>query len=390
MQLSVPTLLVVDLYILTLVGGLMCFAWYRGRREPTLGYMSAALLLGALATFLGSLRNLGIDYVPIVIGNALLFFSYAMIWMSMRVFAGRPPHWPGVFAGVALWLLMCIWPPFYESLPARILLGSLLTIAYCVLAGGELWRSRRKLEVSLRPILLLLSLHIGVYSVRLVLDRELPYAPVPEGGISFFAILIFETMLFAIGLAFAALAMVKERAELKFRSAALSDPLTGAGNRRAFMDTGELLLRMCAERGESAALLLCDLDNFKQLNDAFGHPAGDQVLVEFSRITSSRMRRKDIFARIGGEEFACLLPEAAAEGAYQVAERVRREFAELPFIAEGQLSVSIGIATTREAGHDLARLLELADQALYAAKAKGRNRIELAASEPGGDRRARD
>ncbi|MNZ59207.1 putative diguanylate cyclase YedQ [compost metagenome] len=102
------------------------------------------------------------------------------------------------------------------------------------------------------------------------------------------------------------------------------------------------------------------------------------------------MRRKDVFARIGGEEFACLLPEAGAEGAYQVAERVRREFAELPFIAEGQLSVSIGIATTREAGHDLPNLLALADQALYAAKAKGRNRIELAASAPSPDRRARE
>ncbi|MNM77061.1 Phytochrome-like protein cph2 [compost metagenome] len=390
MQLSVPTLLVVDLYILTLVGVLMCFAWYRGRREPTLGYMSAALLLGALSTFLGSLRNLGIDYVPIVISNAMLFLCYGMVWMSMRVFAGRPPHWPGLFAGAAWWVAMCLWPSFYESLQARILLSSLLTIAYCLLAASELWRSRHRLEVSLRPILILLLLHTGVYGVRLLLDRDLPYAPAPEGGMTFFAFLIFETMLFAIGMAFATLTMVKERAELKFRSAALSDPLTGAGNRRAFMDSGERLLRMCTERGEPAALLLCDLDNFKQLNDAYGHPAGDKALVEFSRITASRMRRKDVFARIGGEEFACLLPEAGAEGAYQVAERVRREFAELPFIAEGQLSVSIGIATTREAGHDLPNLLALADQALYAAKAKGRNRIELAASAPSADRRARE
>ena len=98
MQLSVPTLIVVDLYILTLVGVLMTFAWYRGKREPTLGYMSAVLLLGALATFLGSLRDMGIDYVPIVIGNPILILGYAMCWTAMRVslMAGLPKRMWGL------------------------------------------------------------------------------------------------------------------------------------------------------------------------------------------------------------------------------------------------------------------------------------------------------
>jgi diguanylate cyclase (GGDEF)-like protein len=391
MTLNLPTLVVVDLYVLTLVGVLMAFAWHSGRRDPTLGYMSSALLLGAVGTLLATLRGMGIDWVAILLGNVVLHLCSAMTWTAMRVFAGRKPNWPLIGAGAAFWAVLCLVPAFYESLAARVLVSTAITIVYCLASIAELWRSRLKLEVELRPTLALLIFHTLVYGVRLVVDRGMPFQSVADNGqgSTFFTFLVFETMLFAIGIAFATLAMVKERAELQFRSAALSDPLTGVGNRRAFMETGERLLRLCVERGEQASLLLCDLDNFKRLNDSFGHPAGDRVLVEFSRITASRMRKHDQFARIGGEEFACLLVAADTEGACQVAERVRREFAELPFMAEGQLSVSIGIATTREAGHDLLRLLSLADQALYAAKAKGRNRIELAAPEPGADRRPR-
>lgn len=387
MSLSLPTLLLVDLYILALVGVLMFFAWYGGRREPTLGYMAAMLLLGALSTFLIALRSFGLELLAIVAGNMVVALSCALLWTSMRVFAGRSPHWPGVAAGAVIWLLLCLWPAFLQSMVLRIQAHSALTVVYCLLAAAELWRSRQRLEVPLRPTLALLLFHAGFYTLRIFVDRgEVPV--VPAGTYTtLFTLLVFETMLVAVGLAFTTLTMVKDRAELKFRSAALSDPLTGIGNRRAFMDSGERLLRLCAERGEPVALLVCDLDNFKRLNDAYGHPVGDRALQEFSRITASRMRRQDVFGRIGGEEFACLLIGAGTEAACQVAERIRREFAEVPFVADGLLSVSIGVATSEEGGYELARLLSLADQALYLAKAKGRNRIELSA--PGSGREGR-
>jgi diguanylate cyclase (GGDEF)-like protein len=106
------------------------------------------------------------------------------------------------------------------------------------------------------------------------------------------------------------------------------------------------------------------------------------VLIAFSQVTRATLRSGDVFARIGGEEFVCLLADSDAAGAFEVAERIRRAFAELDLLTPGFLSVSIGIVTTTAAGHDLSHLLSQADQALYQAKAHGRNRVQVMAKMP--------
>lgn len=380
MSLNIPTLVLVDIYILTLLGILMLHAWRRGRREATLGYMASMLLLGTLAIVLSSLRGRGIDYVPIVIGNSLLLLACAMNWMAMRVFAGRRAHLPGIAAGAGIWLLLCGVPAFYESLPARVMLSTLLIAVYTGLAASELWRSRESLNVSIKPALALMLLHTAFYAWRVVFDRGEALQDVLDGkGSDFFALLVFETLLYAIGIAFVTLAMVKERAELQYKSAAFSDPLTGIGNRRALIASGEQLLYRCRALEQPVSLLVCDLDFFKRLNDSFGHATGDEVLVDFSRIIAASMRKQDVFGRLGGEEFACVLENADATTAVRVAERIRQAFAELPFQQPDSLSVSIGVATIRPEDADLLGLMSRADKALYVAKAKGRNRVELAA-----------
>ncbi|MGE4406023.1 GGDEF domain-containing protein [Pseudomonas sp.] len=376
MQLSIPTLTLVDIYVLLLLGALMFFAWRSGRRDPTLGYTSLMLLLGGVSTVLGCLRGMGIDAVPIVLGNVALQLALAMNWTAMRVFAGRPAHLPGIVAGALLWSALCLVPWFYQSLTARLLLASVLTIAYTALAAFELWRSRHLIAVSLRPALALMLFHMGFYLLRMAVDRGQPFAD-PE-QMSFFAFLIFETLLYAIGISFVTLAMVRERAELQYRQASLSDPLTGIGNRRSFIEAGQALLRRCGARGQPVTLLLCDLDFFKQLNDTFGHQAGDRALVGFGQVIAQRMRRRDVFGRIGGEEFACLLADADAAIGLDVAERIRGECAAVPFVEQGRLSVSIGVAATALAGYDLDELLAHADRALYAAKAAGRDCTRVA------------
>ncbi|MCQ4303220.1 GGDEF domain-containing protein [Stutzerimonas frequens] len=375
MHLDVPTLTLVDIYVLLLLGVLVFCAWRSGQRDSTLGCTCLMLLFGTVSTVLGSLRGLGIDVVPIVLGNIALQLALAMNWTAMRTFAGRRPYLPGIVAGALLWGGLCLVPAFYSSLTARLLLASALTVIYTALAMFELWRSRLQISVSLRPAIGLMMFHVAFYLLRMAVDRGQPFGD-PE-AVSFFAFVIFETLLYAIGISFVTLAMVRERAEQQYRHASLSDPLTGIGNRRSFIDAGQALLQRGRLRGEPVALLLCDLDFFKRLNDTFGHQAGDRALIDFGQVIARRMRRQDVFGRIGGEEFACLLADADALVAREVAERIRAEFAAMPFAEQGRLSVSIGVATTASR-YELDELLAQADRALYVAKAAGRNCTRLA------------
>jgi diguanylate cyclase (GGDEF)-like protein len=131
-------------------------------------------------------------------------------------------------------------------------------------------------------------------------------------------------------------------------------------------------------------VMLLDLDNFKSINDRFGHAVGDVVLQLFAEVASNCMRRADLFGRLGGEEFAALLPDATRERAMAIAEDVRRSFAEATREVDGRpvlATVSIGVVISYDSVLDISALLAQADHALYRAKDNGRNRVEIASIE---------
>ncbi len=159
------------------------------------------------------------------------------------------------------------------------------------------------------------------------------------------------------------------------------DSLTGLLNRRAFLDVLHRESARCQRHGYPMSLLLLDADHFKRVNDTHGHAAGDAVLQGFARILQSVARRSDVVARWGGEEFVVALPQTGAAGARVAAERVRRALADAPFPIPGgevlRMTASIGAAT----GHpewDKDAIVTAADGAMYAAKSRGRNRVEFA------------
>jgi diguanylate cyclase (GGDEF)-like protein len=165
---------------------------------------------------------------------------------------------------------------------------------------------------------------------------------------------------------------------------ATHDPLSGLLNRHAFHERAALDLARLAAQGQATALLMLDLDHFKRINDEYGHAAGDTVLARFAGLALSGLREVDLMGRVGGEEFAILLPGCGAAEAQIVAERLRAAFAAAQIdLGEGralQATVSIGVAAQQRSA-DLQPLLAAADRALYAAKTAGRNRVDLAPPE---------
>lgn len=161
--------------------------------------------------------------------------------------------------------------------------------------------------------------------------------------------------------------------------AANHDSLTGTLLRRAFIERSEACIAQQRERSASVAVLMLDIDHFKRINDQYGHAAGDQALIEFVAAISPALRAEDLLGRLGGEEFAVLMPGASLDAAQRVAERLRSQVqahaVALPGGETINLTVSIGLNWQAAAGAELRQMLLAADQALYQAKAAGRNQI---------------
>lgn len=158
---------------------------------------------------------------------------------------------------------------------------------------------------------------------------------------------------------------------------ATTDGLTGLANHRAFQHGCDAMLERARRRGDHLCLLMADLDHFKDINDNFGHPFGDQILLKVAGIMAETVRVVDLVARYGGEEFAIVLENCDARGGWTMAERIRERIEELTLTCEGKhlaLTISIGIAVFPTNCEDKTELIELADQALYRAKNEGRNR----------------
>ncbi len=178
-------------------------------------------------------------------------------------------------------------------------------------------------------------------------------------------------------LSLCATAFERENAKAHIHRLAFYDPLTGLPNRRLFAIQVERALAHAARNATALSMLFIDLDRFKQVNDTFGHPAGDALLREIARRLSVEARAEDISGRLSGDEFALLLPQANAQQAETAAERLLHALCR-PFVFEGATlapSASIGISLFPDDGHDLDTLLHCADLAMYRAKRNGRQRV---------------
>jgi len=170
--------------------------------------------------------------------------------------------------------------------------------------------------------------------------------------------------------------------ELELRLIAQVDHLTGALTRRGFVDQAQREMERTLRYGRASSLIMIDVDHFKRVNDTYGHSIGDQVLKQIASLAETTLRPCDLFGRLGGEEFALLMPETSGAAALVVAERLRNTIAEHPMTLHGggtiHVTASFGVAELSASFNTLTAWLERADMMLYAAKSGGRNRTQLA------------
>ena len=342
-----------------------------------------ALAGAAMAAFLASQGV--IDHYWL----ALAGFAYAGGWiglvLSLRRFTGRatPTRWLLLACALA-WLpgiVLLLWPT-PPAWPQLWLLGVMLP---CSIAGLEALLRSEQARSSLGGRLLIFAFSAQIISallrIALVLTSDAEPGWLHSQSSTHAQLgLVYASAALLIG-SIGLMLMATDRLRRMLEHQATHDSLTGLLERTGFRVPAEHSLALARRRDEPVACLLCDIDDFKQVNDSHGHPAGDAVLVRVAALLREAARASDLVARYGGEEFVLLLPNCDEAAASRFAERVRAAVADA-LSTHGTSSIavtlSIGIAVGRGGDLQLEALYRRADRALYAAKRGGRNQVRSA------------
>jgi diguanylate cyclase (GGDEF)-like protein len=383
------TLLAITVFVPALAGGLLLLSWLQHRRVVALALWGLAFITTSVGTTLIIiLRGTIPNFWSIVVGNALLAAAYGILWYGARTFDGKKTLTLLAMMGVALWLIACSIGPIYAQPEARATVVAAIRIGYIFLTVVELWRGRGD-DVWRWPIMVLLLVHAAAIPIHIPLAGAWTHPDPADLDLLTFA--VFEGAFVCICVAYLFGGLAKDRIAARYRRASLTDPLTGVVNRRGFFETGERLLRRARFAHEPTALIMFDLDRFKSINDRYGHHTGDEVLTAFCRLATSQLRPNDVFGRIGGEEFASLLPVTDEQDALWLAERLRAAFEAVHHtIGEHRfcVTVSVGVAIADDSNLGLDTLLKRADQALGRAKRAGRNCVEQSSAQRKANSRA--
>lgn len=376
MSLDMATLFVVATCVTVLLGLFLLGLWIQDRSIRALGWWASAYLIGGFAVLLWILPRHSIASGIDEIASALLFISCGMVWSGARRFHGRQVLPLASVTGAFVWLLASQLPAVSGMSAARVVLSSLIIAAYAGLTAMELRRERRNPKIARLRAMIVPMLHGAVFLSPILAVYSMSDVE-PGQRQAFFSLFALLVLLYVVGTAFIVVVMAKEHSAQVHKTAAMTDYMTGLYNRRGFLEVAHKLIAAQKRKGESVTVLMFDLDHFKMINDRFGHDAGDDALRTFAATASGNMRGDDIIGRLGGEEFAAILP-GRADTSVTVAERVRVAFENAGVTISGHCmnaTVSIGAADCMADVANITALLTRADQALYQAKSSGRNRV---------------
>ena len=337
--------------------------------------------LAVIALLLFASRGVMPDFLSIEVANGMYIGTIALMYAGFRRHVGLPVPEPLLLAGGAATLAaVAVFHYGWDSLPLRSVAvsGYYACICFAITATLPVPPDRR-----LRYPFAFTRIAAAVLGV-IHLSRAAYYGVGAWSPMVFLDPSTYNLMFFGAGtlalpaLTLGAVMMANAQVISETAYAADHDHLTGAPSRRAFFAAAEREHARAGRRGSGLGLLLVDVDHFKRINDSHGHAVGDLVLRDLVKHCQEVIRKIDYCARLGGEEFAVLLPDASEETALAVAERLRstldRSLQVTPATPRVAYTVSIGVAMLEE-GETFAALMARADKALYAAKAAGRNRV---------------
>nr|CAD6612612.1 GGDEF domain-containing protein [Rhizobium sp. TCK] len=353
---------------------LLLFVWWmRDRSQMFKLSWSVAFALLAGGLLLVGLRGQIATFLSVEIANTMLLASIGLLIGGMQQFDGKRID-PYIAIPALIWVGGMLLPFIREDFSARVILynvaasiGFAMFIAIVLhIRSGRTWARRLLAGV--------LGIHIAsslTNAAMAALSVATSFSTMPSP-----AFVLLPGAFCFVAAVLTGAQMMTERSEERLKALASTDPLTGILNRRGLINEFQARCTSVVPDKPLVALLHFDIDNFKQINDRYGHQAGDGVLVAFSRLASISLSPRGAFGRMGGEEFASVLRVADMVEAASIAEGLRMTLA-LQTLSAGEhrfgVTVSVGIALKPAAEADLDHLLSAADRALYAAKAAGRN-----------------
>lgn len=351
------------------------------QRSRELGIWTAAYGVFALGCLLAMSRSLLPGVSGPALTNVVMLLGYLLVLHGVLRLDGR-----SLRPAFAVGFLVAIGAAWFIAGAGRTNLlwnhASAFPIAVlCALTALALFRSHMARGLRSRPLaVVVFACHSLTYAIRSFVVPVIVSVH-GDGVLPIVAKLtMYEAVLFTMMMPMSLIALVREEDRARLLAHARTDFLTGLNNRQGFFELGPERLRSNGEKA-SHALLAFDLDHFKAINDTHGHEVGDQVLKLFAGITREAAGQNVLCARLGGEEFALLLPRTGAEEARAIAETIAWRFTEAAARSDGlamAATVSVGLVETTADRIELSELLAAADRALYKAKLLGRNRIEIA------------
>ncbi len=372
---DVPTLFFVEASLLFLFSLTMVVNTIGQPNQSANYWFAASNFCGGVSLLLDSIYPIAPNLAIVVIANLLFFLELTLINKAIAEFVGH---------GRTVWLyllvlsfLTTIASGLFTLSPGnhtiRIAMISVVALTTALSSATLLFQSLRDgLRISTIVMGTLLSLYAATNTLRLITIRSFPQQ-------IFYHIWLDRTII--AGLSFGFLWMTADRLRDSLERLAGTDALTGALNRRAIERETQRVFDPSRQRNRNVAVLMLDVDAFKQINDTYGHHAGDLALRAIADCLRQTMRSGDLIARLGGDEFLVIMPSTDATLAELAANRIHEQLADLRVISDtGKfgVTVSIGITSVEDANLGLEDLVKLGDRALYSAKAQSRQHASVA------------